>query len=35
MLALCRNAIEALHEDFMDAILEVQAAKKMNLNCYA
>ena len=35
MIALRRGAIEVQHEDFMDAILEVQAKKKMNLNYYA
>ncbi len=35
MIALRRNATEVQHEDFMDAILEVQAKKKMNLNYYA
>jgi 26S proteasome regulatory subunit T5 len=35
MIALRRNAVEVQHEDFMDAILEVQAKKKMNLNYYA
>ena len=35
MIALRRSAIEVQHEDFMDAILEVQAKKKMNLNYYA
>jgi hypothetical protein len=27
--------MEVQHEDFMDAILEVQSKKKMNLNYYA
>ncbi|CAF0909180.1 unnamed protein product, partial [Rotaria sordida] len=35
MIALRRSAVEVQHEDFMDAILEVQAKKKMNLNYYA
>lgn len=35
MIALRRNATEVTHEDFMDAILEVQAKKKTNLNYYA
>lgn len=35
MIALRRDAIEVTHEDFMDAILEVQAKKKTNLNYYA
>ncbi len=35
MIALRRGASEVQHEDFMDAILEVQAKKKMNLNYYA
>ena len=35
MIALRRDAVEVQHEDFMDAILEVQAKKKMNLNYYA
>ena len=35
MIALRRGAVEVQHEDFMDAILEVQAKKKMNLNYYA
>lgn len=35
MIALRRGGIEVQHEDFMDAILEVQAKKKMNLNYYA
>jgi len=35
MIALRRGAIEVQHEDFMDAILEVQAKKKTNLNYYA
>merc|ERR1712099_158485 len=32
MIALRRGATELNHEDFMDAILEVQAKKKQNLN---
>ncbi|XP_053203795.1 26S proteasome regulatory subunit 6A-B [Panonychus citri] len=35
MIALRRNASIVTHEDFMDAILEVQAKKKTNLNYYA
>ncbi|VDO99591.1 unnamed protein product [Soboliphyme baturini] len=35
MIALRRNATQVTHEDFMDAILEVQARKKSNLNYYA
>jgi len=35
MIALRRNATAVTHEDFMDAILEVQAKKKANLNYYA
>jgi 26S proteasome regulatory subunit T5 len=35
MIALRRNATEVIHEDYMDAILEVQAKKKTNLNYYA
>lgn len=35
MIALRRNANEVIHEDYMDAILEVQAKKKNNLNYYA
>lgn len=35
MIALRRNATEITHEDYMDAILEVQAKKKTNLNYYA
>ncbi|XP_073990854.1 26S proteasome regulatory subunit Rpt5 [Rhodnius prolixus] len=35
MIALRRNASVVTHEDFMDAILEVQAKKKANLNYYA
>ncbi|KAF6213243.1 hypothetical protein GE061_010960 [Apolygus lucorum] len=35
MIALRRNAGIVSHEDFMDAILEVQAKKKTNLNYYA
>jgi len=35
MIALRRNASELSHEDYMDAILEVQAKKKATLNYYA
>ncbi|RWS26856.1 hypothetical protein B4U80_09197 [Leptotrombidium deliense] len=35
MIALRRNANLVTHEDFMDAILEVQAKKKANLMYYA
>ncbi|XP_065167368.1 26S proteasome regulatory subunit 6A-B [Atheta coriaria] len=35
MIALRRNATAVTHEDFMDAIMEVQAKKKANLNYYA
>jgi 26S proteasome regulatory subunit T5 len=35
MLALRRGATEITHEDFMDAIQEVQAKKKMSLQYYA
>lgn len=35
MIALRRNATELIHEDYMDAILEVQAKKKANLQYYA
>ena len=35
MLALRRGAVEISHEDFMDAIQEVQAKKKMSLQYYA
>ncbi|CAK9300206.1 unnamed protein product [Gordionus sp. m RMFG-2023] len=35
MIALRRGATELIHEDFMDAIIEVQAKKKTNLNYYA
>uniref|UniRef100_A0A0K0DA92 AAA domain-containing protein n=1 Tax=Angiostrongylus cantonensis TaxID=6313 RepID=A0A0K0DA92_ANGCA len=35
MIALRRDASEVVHEDFMDAILEVQAKKKSSLNYYA
>uniref|UniRef100_A0A0X3P752 AAA+ ATPase domain-containing protein n=2 Tax=Schistocephalus solidus TaxID=70667 RepID=A0A0X3P752_SCHSO len=35
MIALRRNASQVVHEDYMDAILEVQAKKKTNLNYYA
>ncbi len=35
MIALRRQATIVTHEDFMDAILEVQAKKKANLDYYA
>ncbi|CAG9808151.1 unnamed protein product [Chironomus riparius] len=35
MIALRRSASSVTHEDFMDAIMEVQAKKKANLNYYA
>lgn len=35
MIALRREATMVTHEDFMDAIVEVQAKKKANLNYYA
>ena len=35
MIALRREATIVTHEDFMDAILEVQAKKKQTLNYYA
>lgn len=35
MIALRRSATSVTHEDFMDAIMEVQAKKKANLNYYA
>ena len=35
MIALSREATIVTHEDFMDAILEVQAKKKQTLNYYA
>jgi 26S proteasome regulatory subunit T5 len=35
MIALRRDAEVVTHEDYMDAILEVQAKKKANLNYYA
>lgn len=35
MIALRRDAVEVMHEDFMDAILEVQAKKKASLYYYA
>lgn len=34
MIALRRDAIELLHEDYMDGILEVRAKKKPNLAYY-
>ena len=35
MIALRREAEELSHEDYMDAIMEVQAKKKTNLQYYA
>ena len=35
MLALRRDSTQVTHEDFVDAILEVQAKKKANLFYYA
>ena len=35
MIALRKNANIVTHENFMDAILEVQAKKKASLNYYA
>ncbi|XP_017775422.1 PREDICTED: 26S protease regulatory subunit 6A-B [Nicrophorus vespilloides] len=35
MIALRRNANAVTHEDYMDAIMEVQSKKKANLNYYA
>ena len=35
MIALRREASELGHEDYMNAIMEVQAKKKANLNYYA
>lgn len=35
MIALRREAKELIHEDYMDAIIEVQAKKKTNLQYYA
>ena len=35
MIALRREAELVTHEDFMDAVMEVQAKKKQNLNYYA
>ena len=35
MLALRRDATEVKHEDFNDAVIEVQAKKKASLNYYA
>jgi 26S proteasome regulatory subunit T5 len=35
MIALRRGGTELVHEDYMDAILEVQAKKKASLNYYA
>jgi len=34
MIALRKDASIVTHEDFMDAIMEVQAKKKSNLNYY-
>lgn len=34
MIALRRDASIVTHEDFMDAIIEVQGKKKSNLNYY-
>lgn len=35
MIALRRDATQVMHEDFMDAILEVQAKKKSKLFYFA
>uniref|UniRef100_A0A182MEC0 AAA+ ATPase domain-containing protein n=1 Tax=Anopheles culicifacies TaxID=139723 RepID=A0A182MEC0_9DIPT len=35
MIALKRSAVEVAHEDFMEAIMEVQAKKKADLNYFA
>uniref|UniRef100_A0A2M4BNZ5 Putative 26s protease regulatory subunit 6a n=1 Tax=Anopheles marajoara TaxID=58244 RepID=A0A2M4BNZ5_9DIPT len=35
MIALRRSAVSVTHEDFMDAILEVQSKKKANLHYFA
>ncbi|CAD7702789.1 unnamed protein product [Ostreobium quekettii] len=35
MLALRRDAVEVMHEDFVEGIIVVQAKKKANLNYYA
>uniref|UniRef100_A0A182R091 AAA+ ATPase domain-containing protein n=2 Tax=Neomyzomyia TaxID=44536 RepID=A0A182R091_9DIPT len=35
MIALRRSAVSVIHEDFMDAIMEVQSKKKANLNYFA
>ena len=35
MIALRREATQVTHDDFVDAVLEVQARKKSNLNYYA
>merc|ERR1712156_1172200 len=35
MIALRRGGTELTHEDYMDAIMEVQSKKKANLNYYA
>ncbi|XP_049294264.1 26S proteasome regulatory subunit 6A-B-like [Anopheles funestus] len=34
MIAISRSAVEVRHEDFMEAIIEVQAKKKVNLNYF-
>ena len=35
MIALRRESSLVTHEDFLDAVIEVQAKKKANLNYYA
>lgn len=35
MIAMRREGTELTHEDYMDAIIEVQAKKKTNLQYYA
>ena len=35
MIALRRESNLVTHEDFLDAVMEVQAKKKANLNYYA
>ena len=35
MIALRRESSLVTHEDFLDAVMEVQAKKKANLNYYA
>ena len=35
MIALRREAVDLMHEDYMEGILEVQAKKKANLQYYA